>query len=77
MNLSKGLLFSTYAKFSEKVAHRTPWYVHVRLLFSFVSFSENFAYVLKWMIHNFVNATMKEFWSFADVGFQKFKDNVK
>ena len=29
------------------------------------------------MIHNFVNATMKEFWSFADVGFQKFKDNVK
>ena len=29
------------------------------------------------MINNFVNATMKEFWSFADVGFQKFKDNVK
>ena len=40
-------LFSTYAKFSEKLIFHTPWYAHVRN----VSFSENLAYVLnRWTL---------------------------
>ena len=51
ISLPKGHLFSTYAKFSEKLKFLDHWYAHVCAHIrgvTDVSFSETFTYVLNW-----------------------------
>ena len=57
--ITRDYSFSIYAKFSEKLTFRTPWYAHVRVYIRGIrniSFLENFAYFLnEWSPSKFKN----------------------